>query len=225
MNDATHDGSRREESTRPPVDRSDDLPVLTRFLVVDHDRARAEIIRRDLQPFASIVAPSISVARELLSAGGIVGVVTHERPAGVCALALIEPLRERHDRIPVLVLLHLGDVGATNRFHLHGAPAVEAVRSGPNVRSFAREATHEPDAQDVEDAVLTFGAMHRLTARHRDTVTASISLPNHAAVAEKLKISRRTVEKHFEAIYARTGINKRQLVIDAVLHIARRRRT
>lgn len=197
--------------------------VRTRFLVVDHEQKQASAWQIALRPFTSVRVATLSDARAALDAGGIVGIVLDEAPGGECALALLDELRDRGDRTPVLVLARCGDPLLSNRCHLRGADCVGKAGAGPNVRAFAHEVTREVTDDDLRDAAATFSRQYGVTAAEELALRTVTRVSGYDAAGEELGISGRTVEKHIDRIRAKSGHASREELVIAVLGIARRR--
>jgi DNA-binding NarL/FixJ family response regulator len=185
------EGLRRLLETRPDLEvvaDCGDLPTLLRA-VGEHD---PDVVVTDIRMPPDGSDEGIRAANELRSTSPQVGVVvlsSYAEPA--YALALLEGGSERR---AYLLKERVGDLGQLEA-------AIHVVAAGGSVI--------DPKVVEALVAARASGDRSRLaelTPRENDVLGAMAQGMNNAAVAEKLIITERSVEKYVHSIFAKLGL-------------------
>lgn len=206
------------------------LPDLTRLEVAAGDTHRSAELRSSLTPLvdadtAPLPAASIRWA-ELLAAGdedgsGLAAVADElarlDRPVEAARARLDAAARTSRPDLARLwrsaadeVLVRLGAVDAwTSEASEPSFVADEATRSVPTVRRSESRRRRSRDAPAH--------GWDSLTDSERAVLTHLVEGCTNAAIAERLHLSRRTVETHLAHVYTKVGMNNRLAVAREVL--------
>jgi two-component system, LuxR family, response regulator FixJ len=189
-------------------------------VVEDDDRVRASLSA--LLRAAEHREAAFGSAEELLAHGmpnGAVCLVADIRLPGLDGVALVEELRRRGDRIPVVMVTGHGDIPL----------AVRAVRAGASdfvEKPYDDEQLLASIGQAVADGVAETAAAQRiaqastrvaaLSAREREVLEALVAGKTTKLIAHELGLSVRTVEGHRGNLMARLGVR----TLSAAMRIA-----
>ena len=189
-------------------------------VVEDDDRVRASLSA--LLRAAGHRETALGSAEELLAHGmpnGAVCLVADIRLPGLDGVALVEELRRRGDRTPVVMVTGHGDIPL----------AVRAVRAGASdfvEKPYDDEQLLASIGQAVADGVAETAAAQRtaqastrvatLSAREREVLEALVAGKTTKLIAHELGLSVRTVEGHRGNLMARLGVR----TLSAAMRIA-----
>jgi two-component system, LuxR family, response regulator FixJ len=189
-------------------------------VVEDDDRVRASLSA--LLRAAEHREAAFGSAEELLAHGmpnGAVCLVADIRLPGLDGVALVEELRRRGDRTPVVMVTGHGDIPL----------AVRAVRAGASdfvEKPYDDEQLLASIGQAVADGVAETAAAQRiaqastrvaaLSAREREVLEALVAGKTTKLIAHELGLSVRTVEGHRGNLMARLGVR----TLSAAMRIA-----
>src|SRR6476620_7037306 len=189
-------------------------------VVEDDDRVRASLSA--LLRAAEHREAAFGSAEELLAHGmpnGAVCLVADIRLPGLDGVALVEELRRRGDRTPVVMVTGHGDIPL----------AVRAVRAGASDfvgKPYDDEQLLASIGQAVADGVAETAAAQRiaqaltrvaaLSAREREVLEALVAGKTTKLIAHELSLSVRTVEGHRGNLMARLGVR----TLSAAMRIA-----
>jgi two-component system, LuxR family, response regulator FixJ len=189
-------------------------------VVEDDDRVRASLSA--LLRAAEHREAAFGSAEELLAHGmpnGAVCLVADIRLPGLDGVALVEELRRRGDRTPVVMVTGHGDIPL----------AVRAVRAGASdfvEKPYDDEQLLASIGLAVADGVAETAAAQRiaqastrvaaLSAREREVLEALVAGKTTKLIAHELGLSVRTVEGHRGNLMARLGVR----TLSAAMRIA-----
>jgi two-component system response regulator FixJ len=189
-------------------------------VVEDDHRVRASLSA--LLRAAGHCETALGSAEELLARGmpnGAVCLVADIRLPGLDGVALVEELRRRGDRTPVVMVTGHGDVPL----------AVRAVRAGASdfvEKPYDDEQLLASIGQAVADGAAETAASQRiaqastrvaaLSAREREVLEALVAGKTTKLIAHELGLSVRTVEGHRGNLMARLGVR----TLSAAMRIA-----
>ena len=189
-------------------------------VVEDDDRVRASLSA--LLRAAGHREAAFGSAEELLAHGmpnGAVCLVADIRLPGLDGVALVEELRRRGDRTPVVMVTGHGDIPL----------AVRAVRAGASdfvEKPYDDEQLLASIGQAVADGAVETAAAQRiaqastrvaaLSAREREVLEALVAGKTTKLIAHELGLSVRTVEGHRGNLMARLGVR----TLSAAMRIA-----
>ncbi len=189
-------------------------------VVEDDDRVRASLSA--LLRAAEHREAAFGSAEELLAHGmpnGAVCLVADIRLPGLDGVALVEELRRRGDRTPVVMVTGHGDIPL----------AVRAVRAGASdfvEKPYDDEQLLASIGQAIADGVAETAAAQRiaqastrvaaLSAREREVLEALVAGKTTKLIAHELGLSVRTVEGHRGNLMARLGVR----TLSAAMRIA-----
>jgi two-component system, LuxR family, response regulator FixJ len=189
-------------------------------VVEDDDRVRASLSA--LLRAAGHRETALGSAEELLAHGmpnGAVCLVADIRLPGLDGVALVEELRRRGDRTPVVMVTGHGDIPL----------AVRAVRAGASdfvEKPYDDEQLLASIGLAVADGVAETAAAQRiaqastrvaaLSAREREVLEALVAGKTTKLIAHELGLSVRTVEGHRGNLMARLGVR----TLSAAMRIA-----
>lgn len=146
------------------------------------------------------------------------------RMTGMTGLELLEHLRTRHCRMPVIFLTGHGDV----------AMAVSALKRGAN--DFIEKPFNDNDLVDrvlaaldmdakqrseQEGAASVEGRLQRLTKREREVMDRILAGKLNKVIADELGIATRTVEVHRARLFEKMGVKS---AVEMAQLLARRQR-
>jgi two-component system, LuxR family, response regulator FixJ len=189
-------------------------------VVEDDDRVRASLSA--LLRAAEHREAAFGSAEELLAHGmpnGAVCLVADIRLPGMDGVTLVEELRRRGDRTPVVMVTGHGDIPL----------AVRAVRAGASdfvEKPYDDEQLLASIGQTIADGVAETAAAQRiaqastrvaaLSAREREVLEALVAGKTTKLIAHELGLSVRTVEGHRGNLMARLGVR----TLSAAMRIA-----
>lgn len=211
----------RPDSRRPPSGSQ-----RHEFLLVEDDdlsaRAMARLIRRHGEVR---IAGSLAEARERLEdPGRWAGLLVDVTLPDGNGLDLVEEIRARDARIPILVLTGGIDPRRTNRAQTLDAEFAFKPIDASNLERFAERAcaAYRVDDRAVAAVIARRAREAGLTPRETDVlglVVATEGSPRHTA-AEALGVSTNTAKVHIGSILRKTGSQKLADLVQSILREA-----
>jgi two-component system response regulator FixJ len=176
-------------------------------------------------------AAAFGSAEELLEAGvpaGALCLVLDVRMPGMDGVALLEELRRRGDRTPVVVLTGHGDIPLAVRAMRAGAsdfvekPCGDEQLLGAIERAAAQRAVPAlaPDAGRAAEAA---GRLAALSQREREVLEGLLAGKSNKVIAHELGVSVRTVEGHRGNMMGRLGVRSLAAAVRLAIEAGHRR--
>ncbi len=188
------------------------LPVI---LIVDSDLEARRRSAQTLRPHAiTRPAPDVAAARNALHNAPIAGVVLDLALRDGQGMVLLEELRSKHPKLPVLVLSGTSDVTQASR-----ASALKAAfaskhepfeRIGVRLTELATAASAYKHTRDV--LVLGLADRHRLTGAERETLISYVRRGERQGLAEQLRIAETSLRSRVRGVCRKLEIPRMEAV-------------
>ena len=178
------------------------------FLVVEDQPDVARIVEmtlRALRPVTKVC--TLAAARESISRRAWTGLVLDIGLPDGSGLDLLEELRGRGDRVPVLVLTGSLDPEVINGAHTLGAQFVVKPVMPENLRLFAKGALADATLDDAElsDRLVRVAASYQLTVRETELIALAARGVARRELADTLGIAENTVKGQLRRLLGKTG--------------------
>jgi DNA-binding NarL/FixJ family response regulator len=186
------------------------------FVVVHRHAYDGALHQRALEPYRSVAVANPVAIHGLVARGGVLGLVLDIGDD----IDTVDALRATGDRTPILLLSSLDDRGILHRCHARGITCLWREGSESSVRTFARQAAGQDDADAIDAALSTISQRYALTSTQERVLGLATRVRGHAGVAAELGISVRTAETHMHRILAKTGYASREMLVADVIRLA-----
>ena len=188
------------------------LPVV---LIIDADLTCRRQTAQALRPYAiTRPAADAATARDALACTPIAGVVLDPALQGGQGMRLLEELRAKYTKLPVLVLSGTDDVTEASRVSALKAAfaSKREKRAHLDIRlaELARGAAAYRHTRDV--LVLDLAERHRLTGAERETLVSFVRRGCRAGLAEQLRIAETSLRSRVRGVCRKLDIARMESV-------------